>query len=119
MDKNKLQKFYENFSLITVSDNKIPNFAWKNEQTKKQSWEQFLQRYNYNGGQIKSDGTPRPKTDNFGIVTGFDYLECLDIDLKVIKNLSDNDKAEIRMKELGFVFQGFFLNPKLKAFSII
>ena len=27
---------------------------------------------------------------------------------KVIKNLSDNDKAEIRMKELGFVFQGFF-----------
>lgn len=32
---------------------------------------------------------------------------------KVIKNLSDNDKAEIRMKELGFVFQGFFLNPEL------
>ena len=27
---------------------------------------------------------------------------------KVIKNLSGNDKAEIRMKELGFVFQGFF-----------
>lgn len=36
---------------------------------------------------------------------------------KVIKNLSDNDKAEIRMKELGFVFQGFFLNPKLKAYE--
>ena len=89
MDKNKLQKFYENFSLITVSDNKVPNFAWKNEQTKKQSWEQFLQRYNYNGGQIKSDGTPRPKTDNFGIVTGFDYLECLDIDLKVFSTAKE------------------------------
>ena len=89
MDKNKLQKFYENFSLITVSDNKVPNFAWKNEQTKKQSWEQFLQRYNYTGGQIKSDGTPRPKTDNFGIVTGFDYLECLDIDLKVFSTAKE------------------------------
>ncbi|HDN2438872.1 ABC transporter ATP-binding protein [Clostridioides difficile] len=36
---------------------------------------------------------------------------------KVIKNLNDNDKADIRMKELGFVFQGCFLNQKLKVYE--
>ena len=30
-------------------------------------------------------------------------------------NLTEDEKAEIRMKEIGFVFQSFYLNPKLTA----
>lgn len=30
-------------------------------------------------------------------------------------NFSEDEKAEIRMKEIGFVFQSFYLNPKLTA----
>lgn len=32
-----------------------------------------------------------------------------------IKNLSDDEKANVRMQEIGFIFQSFYLNPKLKA----
>lgn len=32
-----------------------------------------------------------------------------------IQNLSENEKARIRMEQVGFVFQSFHLNPKLKA----
>jgi len=42
MEKDKLKLFWENFSLITVSDNKIPNFPWKSCQTEKQSFEKLL-----------------------------------------------------------------------------
>ena len=89
MDISKLKKFHENFSLITVADNKIPNFPWKQQQEKKQPWETFYKNYNYAGGIIKSDGTEIPKTDNFGIVTGFEYLECIDVDLKVFSTAKE------------------------------
>lgn len=32
-----------------------------------------------------------------------------------IQDLSENEKARIRMEQVGFVFQSFHLNPKLKA----
>lgn len=32
-----------------------------------------------------------------------------------IQDLSENEKARIRMEQVGFVFQSFYLNPKLKA----
>lgn len=32
-----------------------------------------------------------------------------------VSNLSENEKADLRMKEIGFVFQSFYLNPKLNA----
>ncbi|MGN1012627.1 MAG: ABC transporter ATP-binding protein [Clostridia bacterium] len=32
-----------------------------------------------------------------------------------VSNYSENEKAELRMKEIGFVFQSFYLNPKLTA----
>lgn len=32
-----------------------------------------------------------------------------------VSNYSENEKADIRMKEIGFVFQSFYLNPKLTA----
>jgi hypothetical protein len=100
----KAIKFLEHFSIITVAENKIPNFPWKEQQTKKLTPEVFTKNYNYTGGIFKKDGTEIPATNNFGIVTGFEHLECIDIDLKVfstakeqkefweefIKNLNDN-----------------------------
>ena len=89
MDQNKLKLFYDNFSLITVSENKVPNFPWKAQQTERLQWEVFLKHYNYQGGIIRKDGTEIPATTNFGIVTGFDYLECVDIDLKVFSTAKE------------------------------
>ena len=87
MEENKLKLFYDNFSLITVSANKVPNFSWKQAQAKKQPWDKFLEQYNYQGGKKWTDKDNVTheilKTDNFGIVTGFEYLECIDVDLKV------------------------------------
>ena len=85
MDVSKLENvFYNNFSLITVSDNKVPNFPWKSAQTKKTDWNQFLKQFNYKGGIKRADGVEIPSTDNFGIVTGFEDLETIDVDLKVL-----------------------------------
>lgn len=39
------------------------------------------------------------------------------IDGKDASNLSENEKAEIRMKKIGFVYQSFYLNNKLKAYE--
>lgn len=83
IEENKLNKFHENFSLITVSANKVPNFPWKSAQSEKPKWTEFIKNYNYKGGIFKKDGDEIPATDNFGIVTGFDFLECVDVDLKV------------------------------------
>lgn len=89
MDQSKLKLFYDNFSLITVSDNKIPNFPWKESQTNKIDWEKFLKHWNYKGGIFRKDNSEIPSTDNFGIVTGFEYLECIDIDLKVFSTAKE------------------------------
>lgn len=89
MNKDKLELFCENFSLITVGENKVPNFPWKKSQTEKQSFDLFFKNYNYKGGIIKKDGTEIPATDNFGIVTGFDFLECIDVDLKVFSTAKE------------------------------
>lgn len=67
----------EGFSLITVSDNKIPNFTWKQQQTTPLTKDEFAYRYNFEGNdKIR-------KTDNIGVVTGYKDLEVIDIDLKV------------------------------------
>lgn len=83
LEPSKLKKFYDNFSLLTVGENKVPNFPWKESQSKKQDWDKLLKQYEYKGGLNKSDGTPVPPTTNFGIITGFEHLECIDVDLKV------------------------------------
>ena len=79
----------EGFSLITVSENKIPNFPWKAQQTTPLTKEKFEEHYNYDGSITKRDGNKIPKTDNIGIVTGYDYLECIDIDLKVFSTAKE------------------------------
>ena len=80
-------KLLDKFSLLTVGDDKIPNFGWKKLQTQKLTKEQFLINYQYSGGKTftDSDGviTEIKGTKNVGIITGFEDLEVIDIDLKV------------------------------------
>lgn len=71
MELQKSLKFLQHFSVITIGDNKVPNFAWKAQQTEKLSEEQFTKNYNHDS------------TKGIGICTGFDHLECVDVDLKV------------------------------------
>lgn len=89
LETTKALRYLEDFSVITVSDNKVPNYYWKKYQSEKMDKEIFKKRYEYRGGEIKQDGTERPATDNFGIVTGFEDLEVLDIDLKVISTAQE------------------------------
>lgn len=39
------------------------------------------------------------------------------IDGENVANFDENQKAKIRMNKIGFVFQSFYLNPKLKAYE--
>jgi hypothetical protein len=80
MDENKLLKFLEYFSVITIGENKIPNFPWKEQQNEKLSEEQFLK-------QLKN-----PTTSGVGIVTGFEFLEVIDIDTKVFSTQHEKDE---------------------------
>ena len=58
-----------------------------------------------------------------GKTTLMNIIGCLDVpttgsyalDGKNLKDLSDDDLAEIRNKHIGFVFQGFHLLPKMNA----
>ena len=84
-----LQELLYKFSLITVGESKVPNFSWKPQQTKKLEWNEFLERYNYKGGKFKSDGTEIPATKNIGLITGFEFLECIDVDLKVFSTAQE------------------------------
>jgi hypothetical protein len=89
MEESKIKKLLEKFSLVTVANNKIPNFTWKSLQSEKLSEKDFFDRYNYQGGYFKQDGSERPATDAFGIVTGFEFLEVIDIDLKVLSTAQE------------------------------
>ncbi len=58
-----------------------------------------------------------------GKTTLMNVLGCLDVPTKgyytlngqVINNLTDNQLADVRNKEIGFVFQNFYLLPKMDA----
>ena len=93
MELNKVLKFLESFSVITVGDDKIPNFSWKKQQTEKLTRARFTEQYNYKGGKKYTDneGIEREikPTNGFGIVTGFAFLECIDIDLKVFSTAKE------------------------------
>lgn len=93
MEENKLKLFYENFSLLTVGEDKVPNFTWAKNQREKIKWDKFLWQYNYKGGKFWKDEDGKDHeikpTTNFGIITGFDFLECIDIDLKVLSTAKE------------------------------
>ena len=84
MKLNKcLRLLDEGFSLITVAADKQPNFSWKKQQTTALTKVDFEKQYTYTGGYIKKDGLEMKPTTGIGIVTGFNDLECVDVDLKV------------------------------------
>ncbi len=81
MDKIKLEHAYQlldnGFSLLTAHENKKPNFPWKPQQKKIISKQLFKERYGAKSSKV------------VGIITGYDDLECIDIDLKVLDNAKD------------------------------
>jgi hypothetical protein len=78
-----------NLSLITIGDKKLPNFPWKPQQSTPLTKDAFEKNYIYKGGIIKKDGTEIPETCGVGIVTGYNGLECIDIDLKILPSLKE------------------------------
>jgi len=89
-DIGKCKKLLDSgFSLVTVGINKIPNFPWKKYQTEIINKSEFEKQYNYAGGIIKKDGTEIEPTTGIGVITGFNRLEVLDIDLKVFSTLKE------------------------------
>jgi len=93
MELNKVLKYLDYFSVITVGADKTPNFSWKRQQTDKLSAQKLTEQYTYSGGKKYTDneGIERElkATTGFGIVTGFEFLECLDIDLKVFSTAKE------------------------------
>ena len=106
MNQKNYLKYLQYFSLITVTSEKIPNHKWKEQQTKRLSPEEF-QRHLEN-----------PTTDNVGIVTGFEDLEVIDVDLKVFSTTSEknnfwNEYLSI-LKDAIFDFDKKFVIYKTK-----
>jgi hypothetical protein len=92
MNEQVAINFLNHFSLLTVGENKRPNYPWSKLQETKQEENQFLKQFNYKGGIIKKDGDEIPATTGIGIITGFDFLEVIDIDTKVFSTqLEMND----------------------------
>ena len=79
----------EGFSLLTVGDSKVPNFSWKPLQNTPITKEELNKRYNYKGGIKRKDNTELPATTNIGIITGYNYLVCIDVDLKVFSTAKE------------------------------
>ena len=84
----------EGFSLITVSKDKIPNTKWKQYQSEAIDKDTFGKHYNLSN------------TDNIGIVTGYDNLECIDVDLKVFSTAKE--KVEFWEEYLSFLKDNIF-----------
>jgi hypothetical protein len=93
MENQKILKFLEHFSVITVGENKIPNFSWTKQQTEKLTTTELTKRLEYKGGKTwtDKDGVVHEikPTTAFGLVTGFEDLEVLDIDLKVFSTAKE------------------------------
>lgn len=93
MKKISIERCYrlldDGFSLITVGNDKVPNFTWQKYQDQQITKTEFKKQYEYSGGIIKKDGFELNKTENVGIVTGYKDLECFDIDLKVFSTAQE------------------------------
>jgi hypothetical protein len=83
-ERKKLEQqalsFLDHFSVVTVGEQKKPNQEWKILQTQKQSREQLIESIH------------RSTTQGFGMMGGFDFLECVDIDTKVFSTQIEKDE---------------------------
>lgn len=86
MEKHYLKKLAENgFSIIPCADNKAPIGAWKKYQSIART-------------QIEIENLNSPK---FGLVTGYNNLEVIDIDCKVLNSLKE--QQDFWIEYLGFL----------------
>ena len=53
-----------------------------------------------------------------GLILNYDSGEIL-LNNKSVEKLTEDEKAEIRNKHIGFIFQNFYLNPLMKAYENI
>jgi len=67
----------DGFSLLTVAENKQPNVKWKDLQSNAANKDEFVNYYN----QISTVG--------IGIITGYNFLEVVDVDLKVFSTAKE------------------------------
>ena len=91
IEENKVLRFLDFFSVITIGESKQPNFPWKEQQTKKLTTDILIKNIKYKGGIIKKDGSEIQATAGIGIVTGFEHLEVIDIDTKVFSTQQEKD----------------------------
>lgn len=77
------------YSLLTVGENKVPNFSWGKNQETPLNLKEFEKRYNYNCEPLGDNGTILPKTNNIGFITGYKDLEVIDVDLKVLNTAKE------------------------------
>jgi hypothetical protein len=78
-------------SLATLGSDKKSNYTWSKNQTTQLSKEEFTTRYNYKGGYIKKDGFEMLPTENIAIITGYNNVEVIDVDLKVFPTLPEQE----------------------------
>lgn len=76
-------------SLATLSENKQANFSWKPNQLTQISKEEFAKRYNYQGGIMLKSGEQMKATSNIALITGYNDIEVIDVDLKVFPTLPE------------------------------
>jgi hypothetical protein len=123
LETGKILKFAEYFSLVTVGGNKVPNFKWKPTQIKKLDNSKLIRQIEYKGGHFYKDENGKdkeqPGTTNFGIVTGYDFLEVLDIDLKVLSTTKEKESIWMEMlslfKDAIFDFEEKFVIYKTQS----
>jgi hypothetical protein len=76
-------------SLATLSENKQANFSWKPNQQTPLSKEEFAKRYHYHGGIMLKSGEQMKATSNIALITGYNNIEVIDVDLKVFATLPE------------------------------
>lgn len=79
-------------SLATLNDKKQANFSWKINQTTPLTKDEFKKRYEYVGGITLKDGTEMSSTSNIALITGYNNIEVIDVDLKVFPTLPEQNK---------------------------
>lgn len=81
-----------NLSIITIGDNKIPNYTWKKYHNECISKENLEIQYNHQTDTVyeyRGETRTLKATKSFGIVTGYNDLEVIDVDLKILKSLKE------------------------------
>jgi hypothetical protein len=92
IELQKAIKLLDYFSIITVGENKRPNFPWSTQQHTKLSSTQLTENYHYKSGIFRQDGTEIEATKNVAFVTGFEDLEVIDVDTKVFSTQHEKDE---------------------------